>query len=381
MKTTYFFGAGASANAIPIIKDMRDGLHTMNGILEQIIETRNKSEWDVRIKSNIDILIKLHNDTKLIIEQLEWHQTVDTIARKYFLQSNWDNYNNLKIILTTFFAFVQIFDIKSIQFGKTSGLNYRLDNRYDSLFANILQKNKDQVIPDSNLSIITWNYDMQIEFALRNFLKDGNDINSIKNKFNILTGNEIAEFDNPVNQFNVIKLNGDAFFDFSKNGSNDYLLYKKFDDKLISKNRVDLICFFSELSEFLSLTSYMNGFDNVQNDFFLNRFSYSWEKDFDNEVGKNKQKLIKKAREILLNTEKLVIVGYSFPDSNIYIDRELFSETEFEEIVFQDIDLKGIKNKFIKNIYTNSYSKKASLTDIEKKIIEVPVSNFFPSFA
>jgi hypothetical protein len=125
----------------------------------------------------------------------------------------------------------------------------------------------------------------------------------------------------------------------------------------------------------------MNGFDNVQNDFFLNRFSYSWEKDFDNEVGKNKQKLIKKAREILLNTEKLVIVGYSFPDSNIYIDRELFSETEFEEIVFQDIDLKGIKNKFIKNIYTNSYSKKASLTDIEKKIIEVPVSNFFPSFA
>ncbi len=383
MKTTYFFGAGASANVIPTMIGIEKGLKSVSGVLEQLINAQTKEGWDTRIVENIEILKSLKIEFDEIINQLKWHQTIDTVARKYYLQSNWEKYNKLKIVLSTFFAFVQLVEllengnIRDLRLAQANSLNIQIDKRYDSLFSNILQKQNNSIEALDNISIITWNYDLQIELALRNFFPYEPSITELKKRFSILNGfniNQTEEFD--FNKFSVIKLNGDAYFEGDGIG-NDF--YSRLFEKLSSFGKVTADYFFAEISEILKKIDFNNIGKEETGLSVLRNFSYSWELDFDNQVSFNKRKLIDNAKVLLENTEKLIIVGYSFPDANVSIDREIFKNSYFKEVVMQNPD-DEITNKFLNSIYEKPIKTEYNLTGNGTRLVKNLSTTFFPSF-
>jgi hypothetical protein len=383
MKTTYFFGAGASANVIPTMIGIEKGLKNVSGVLEQLINAQTKEGWDTRIVENIEILNSLKVEFDEITKQLTWHQTIDTVARKYYLQSNWAKYNKLKIVLSTFFAFGQLVElpdnenVRELRLAQANSLNFRIDKRYDSLFSNILQKQNNSIEALDNISIITWNYDLQIELALRNFFPHEPSITELKERFSILNGfniNQTEEFD--FNKFSVIKLNGDAYFEGDGIG-NDF--YSRLFEKLSTFGKITADYFFAEISEILKKIDFNNIGKDETGLSVLRNFSYSWELDFDNQVSFNKRKLIDNAKVLLENTEKLIIVGYSFPDANVSIDREIFKNSYFKEVVMQNWD-NEITNKFLNSIYEKPIKTESNLTANGTRLVKNLPTTFFPSF-
>ena len=105
--TTYLFGAGASAQALPSMANFNVELENFRSYLIQVDDS-NKTNWDLRIltyERDLRILIKLLTD---LLESAQAHETIDTLARKYWLQGDWIRYRNLKIVLSAYFLFKQL---------------------------------------------------------------------------------------------------------------------------------------------------------------------------------------------------------------------------------------------------------------------------------
>ena len=81
------------------------------------------------LKQHHDILKNLTDDLKWLYNQAVNHQTVDTLAKKYYLTGNRD----LIKLKKTLIAFFQISQL--VKFNEYSQLKKQicLDNRYDSL--------------------------------------------------------------------------------------------------------------------------------------------------------------------------------------------------------------------------------------------------------
>ncbi|HZE85068.1 MAG TPA: hypothetical protein VE035_12220, partial [Puia sp.] len=108
-KVTYLFGAGASANCLPIVRDIPDRL---NKFREFLVHGGNKRE---KIFENIpgnpalsqakDWLIK---EVASLIEKCRIHASIDTYAKKLFITQSDREYESLKAILTCFFLYEQM---------------------------------------------------------------------------------------------------------------------------------------------------------------------------------------------------------------------------------------------------------------------------------
>ena len=100
--------------------------------------------------------ISMLSDIDDMIQGIKDHATIDTYARKLYLTRNLRDFRKLKNVLSAFFVWEQ--------------LEHKPDNRYDTFLANVLE------IPNLNLpkdiSIISWNYDSQIETAYQAYRKN-----------------------------------------------------------------------------------------------------------------------------------------------------------------------------------------------------------------
>ncbi len=378
MKTTYLFGAGASATAIPTIDNLLEGLKDFKDLLNEFSGI-NLTELDPRIvtfQSDLALLINIYG--KLIFES-KWHQTIDTLARKYYLTNDWDAYKKLKIGLAVYFLYIQFFEYKthsSLNKVLKSTHTTNLDKRYDSLFATFLKKNnRNEIDINQNISLITWNYDLQIELALYNY--ENKNINFLKNKYNILPNRECLDNLDPSKHtgFKVFKLNGNAFLDLGHSSSIKSTIY----DKLLQKIKEDnFLKFDSFLGELLETISTINSFSNGNESTFLRYFNFSWEiPNDDTSCYLSKNNVISYARDTIQETDCLVIVGYSFPDFNWEIDRFLFEKTQFTKIIIQDIDPTKIENRLIGLI--PQLTNKPTKDNIKPEIIKMTPGNYFPT--
>jgi hypothetical protein len=375
MKTVYYFGAGASANAIPTIDGLKIGLLEFNEILKQYL-TKNLDELDPRIfeyKDDLSLLVKINQ--KIIFDS-NWHQTFDTLARKYYLQNKYGDYDNLKIALSVYFLYVQFF-LPNNFIDAESSHTTNVDKRYDSLFATILKKDEGNNIRiNNNISIITWNYDLQIELALYNY--DPQLVNKIKIKYNIHPNR--GSFDNfdelESSCFSVVKLNGNAFLDLGHLSSKTNTIY----DVLLAKVKDEEFLDFSYfLGECLTHLSFVKGFSKNDDKTFLRYFNFSWEKPQDDvNCYLTKNKITEQAQKIMENTENLIIVGYSFPDFNFDMDKEVFSKSKIKKIVIQDNNPDEIEKRLIE-LLPQKRSKQTK-DNIFPVIEKIQPGNYFPSF-
>ena len=345
-----FFGAGASYHAIPSI----DGLTKRFDNLIKYLEDKN-------IEQKVDTIEEQASKQTLeeIIEELKWllkesdnHQTVDTLAKKFYILSDDDSLCRLKRALMVYFFFEQniLFSNYSEKTNKHKSLT---DKRYDNLIASIAGKGENGIELKGHIKFITWNYDLQIDLALRNYFNSKfNTFNKIKNELNIhpnknsydLPSGELIDR----NKFATFKLNGNAFLDNSfDNGGpggvtiNDYRFNQ-------SNVEIDIITAFLTAYSALFKNNRINSGHAV-----YKYFNFAWEKE-DKYLGHNN--VIGEAIKIMQETNVLIVVGYSFPYFNSEIDKKLFAQCLPKEIIIQDLEPEHIKERLSMLLESNGNS-------------------------
>jgi len=371
---TYYFGAGASAKAIPVIDGLVKRIYGLSLELERYLKKDYNQDFINYVSKNIS---NYQEALSIIIEDLKWlynesqnHQTVDTLARKFYVQNEEIKLKKLKRALITYFYFEQHIEFGRIDDNGEREFKSKVDKRYDSLIATICDKDDlGNVIMKDNVKIITWNYDLQIDLCLMNFsqrsLGDTKifynihpNSNSYNSKEDILFGLET---------FGVLKLNGNAYYDANQ-AFGDHLNLSLYNTKIEHSKDDEIIGKF--------LLCFNNKFPNgrINNDDSFKYFNFAWEK---NNIEKysGHTSVIKTALQIASKTEILIIVGYSFPFFNSKIDRLILENMSPKEIIIQDSNPKIIESR-LKTLIPK-FGEKFTGDYYNFKLMEV--DNYYPT--
>jgi len=304
MKLTYVLGAGASANALPIVRDMDRRILIFINHLKKV-NSFNTQESD---------------HLKSIYESIQKHYTIDTYAKKLFLKG----YSAEKELLSlynfmgAYFIYEQLrkekednissylFE-KSFEYPDQSELRQLydsilnpLDYRYDSFFAALLKHDiKRNIFLPEDINIISWNYDSQLEISFMNFV-EGSGIDEILDKLNV--------YPNPMDRdlrggSSVVKINGTAGFYSDAKKYGDFFDFKSHTLDRESMQALKEIIFQSRSK-------------------YKNTIYFAWNDDAITIKARDY------ARKIISNTDILVVIGYSFPYFNRNVDRGIFQALE-----------------------------------------------------
>ena len=282
---TYFFGAGASRHSMPLVDDFKERFDAFRSLVFQF---EFKAKEDFR---------NICNDFS---DQLEMHASFDTYFKKLFHQDMESEILRKKAILLLFFIYEHLYNPnqpRKIRIPKKKGT---LDPRYEALIAGLLQPQKKPEFY-RRINFVTWNYDLNLLFALRNFFLPGSDLNRF------IESNTVDD--------NHIKLENHGVNVFHLNG-------------LIRHPRLGTI---TEISV-SDLKSFMSGcideyFDGKKELFALGSgLSFSWEAlNQAKKQGKGYPDYVKNAQKAIHNSKYIIIIGYSFPFYNRQIDTYLLN--------------------------------------------------------
>jgi hypothetical protein len=298
-KVVYLLGAGASCHCLPLIAGMLPRLQLFAGYIRSnstkspvafedlkrfnIIDTVGEAE-----KEFLDHLLDL-------IRDLEGIDTIDTLAKQLF-HTNPSRLPRLKAILSAFFIYEQTIN--------------RLDQRYPSFFAKIITGQLD--LP-KNVSILTWNYDYQLEKAYSIYCS-GSDFSDVRNKLGVYPNK--ANSDRYDGGFAVVKMNGTVGI-FNDDTRYNEAPYENFD-----LNMTDF-SFPAAMWHFLATT---------RKTFYRSLIRFSWE---DNEM-------LEAAKNVIKAADVLIVYGYSFPYFNSNVDKELlkiFFNKPGSKMYVQDLNM------------------------------------------
>lgn len=281
-KTNYLTKFGG----LPIVKEVGKKLERLQFFLhhppqfnnyQTTIKSIDPSIEPIKVREYPILIEELTNEIDEFCNTVNLHASFDTLARKYYLLDD-SKLDNLKFIIDLLFCVEQLIEVN--------------DRRYDLFFSTIFNKaGKGKINRPSNIHIINWNYDIQIEYSLSYFYPEYEDLEQLRKKLNIFGPQEVNNA-NLEGDFSIIKLNGSAgnkmaLKDFIKKDQKSYLFIFDF------------------------ILKYYKSFKSKG---YVNDICFAWESN-------SKKKII--ACEILKNSDILVIIGYSFPTFNRETDREL----------------------------------------------------------
>lgn len=311
-KVTYFLGAGASAKALPVVKTVGD----KKGLADKMIELANL----LKEKPEFEPLIAEFREQKFnIIEDLEYYSrmaiqfgTIDTFAKYLFLKDK-IRFSQLKIVLSFYFLFEQFY-------------NKAFDTRALVFLTTVMDQGT--VFP-SNIKIISWNYDSQLQLASHFFMNE-----------EFISDRSLTFHKPPL--FHYYPAFGHNF--------DEYITQKMDNFSLVQLNGI--AGFYYDPKNELLLNDFINGYGQndgeINVDDFIKMISRYKSQDhllfFAWETLKNSQTIsrnsLRVAQHIVKGTEILVIIGYSFPFFNRRIDSLIFDSIKIEgklkKIVYQD---------------------------------------------
>lgn len=235
----------------------------------------------------------LYKELKWLKEKCQTYPTIDTFAKKCTITNNWSDLKRLKNALSSFFALIQS--------------HPKRDLRYDSFIASIIE---DKGSLPNNVSVLSWNYDYQMEYVLQDFSMVRTDILHIWQNHGITCKGFRSFIDN--SKFNYVKLNGTAMF------------------SLIQGNQL------------MDPSSYEpSRIEKWYNDKFMfceSNISFAWEKD---------NQFIESVLPLVKDAKVLVVIGYSFPFVNRSIDKKLIQNMDALKTVYiQDQAALDVKQSF-----------------------------------
>ena len=314
MKVTYLLGAGASAGrppkesphveqndakwrkiGIPIVNEIPDRLQKLVGDIKHTTLSGKNGELDYAVEQK-----KLIEDLEGLLEKCQYHATIDTYAKKLVLTKNTFSLLHLENVLCFYLICEQLFN--------------KIDNRYDTFFANILGDNL-LIPPDMN--IVSWNYDNYLDMAYYEYRPE--------KQIRTITKHNIQEV-NP----KVFKINGTATFE--NYGLCDLLK----DSKKTYYGGID-----SNYGYTYGLTQ--EGLKRIIEIYYhvcahtpKNHSHLSFAFDSMHNI---EQKFYEKLRAALRGTEILVVIGYTFPFFNRQMDQIILSSlSKLKKVYIQDIN-------------------------------------------
>jgi hypothetical protein len=285
----YLLGAGASCGALPLVKDFPSRLRTFAGQLEsnpQWINSRSSSNF-ISNRNPLEIWKELIGETNTFSKEALNHASIDTLAKKLYITEQHDRLLRLKAVLSCFLYFTQI--------------TTKVDQRYDTLFASILDVVGNEVILPKNIKILTWNYDSQIEKAFYQY-------------FQRSTGLEEKLQTHPVADRKKTDLKPSDFFVFHLNGRAD--LYTK-NEQIHSHRNLYALENDINIAAF-ETTKIWDAFISKDKINSHPLWNFSWDND------------LKTIRELasknIAAATTLIIIGYSFPFFNRNVDKQILEK-------------------------------------------------------
>lgn len=303
-RVVYLLGAGASyGKRSEIIHQTMDGLYhsgkysidegipvvnEINREIDRLVKSLKEIDPDYQKEGNfVGHFIK---DLVWLKKEAERHMTIDTLAKQLFLQENHTEFDRLKRILSAFFIMMQVI--------------YPADKRYDAFLANVLTY-PGKRIPD-DITILTWNYDSQIEIAYREYnltVSPSEDFwRNVRKQLGITESHDFETANGK-----IYKLNGSAMLEY-------YGSFTRIGNPYVSDKKE----FVSKLSGIYHMSSA---------ECYLR---FAWEIDDD-------CRYLKDVFAQIQDAQVLVVIGYTFPYFNRKIDRALFNNMpNLRKIYIQD---------------------------------------------
>lgn len=310
-KTIYYLGAGASygkrveegsgkkiLEGIPVVAEIPHQFALFREFVKTAVipadsdlifqNTYRQSAQNIESERR-----ELLYDIDTLIKGIQEHATIDTYARKLYLTRRFREFNKLKAVLCAFFVWAQ--------------LEYKPDGRYDTFLANVLDEGALGLPKD--ISIISWNYDAQMEMVYKAYSPDG--------RLPIYEKNIQGEWPVLTSGGRVIKINGSASFE-----DKSTVGYIEADKENMPAG-LQVIEFYHDSQ----VDTQEIGLD------FKTHLSFAWESSPNND--KMKDVLLKTTED----TEQVVVIGYSFPFFNRTMDREIFNGMKnLKKVYVQDVN-------------------------------------------
>ena len=295
---TYLFGAGGSANALPVVNQMYDSICSLSAELNAI-SAQDKNALK-ELTDDLDWLAEKANPAN--------NTTIDTYAKQLYLQREGNEYKKLISALSVYFVLKQI-------------KPECLDRRYCDFWTNLItidetSKSTNTIFP-RDLLLLSWNYDTQLEKAYHSVLNEHFKFFRVKNRKHSWSNKY------PL----LIKLNGSADFLNEDHGNDRSMLYNWSNPKTVEE--------------------VVNAYRGAKDYSIL---SFAWGSEYYSDKNDNFPTL-SATQEKSKDTETLVIIGYSFPYFNRAIDRMIAGASNMEQlkkVYFQapKNDVENIKMRF-----------------------------------
>lgn len=300
-KVVYLLGAGASfgtrengigspiITGLPIVSEIEGELESMANLLASL--PLNDKGFEERKQ----MLIKDFQELKGQCAGI----TIDSYARELCFQKDMRGFSRVELLLTIFFIFEQIV--------------HKPDSRYKSFLLKVARRDDvyDALELSPEISILSWNYDNQIELAYRQFF--GDNYSYIRERLGIYDVKDYEQKHLSQKYCKIIKLNGTANFtqeeDWLRSSDNNTI-----DDVVLKK----------------VLTRY---YECIQRGtcYGMLRLNFAWEKQWTGDM------LTNKIPQLVHDAQTLIVIGYTFPDYNREIDRTIFENMpNLRNIYIQD---------------------------------------------
>lgn len=225
------------------------------------------------------------------------YASVDTYARWLNTTKSWRKLDELRAVLTLFFTLEQF--------------RRGFDPRYESFVGAILDHGN-RCLP-KELTVLTWNYDQHLALALSRS-KQARNIRTVMQDFRIATLYAVGK--GRAKDFQVLHLNGIAGV---HSRMADHPLLDDIENPELNANK------WMHWLHFFAL-----GFMDRMSDGMVSLFNYSWDSLDDRDMNWNA------VEERVSEVEKLMVVGYSFPDFNRSVDLRLIGAMKgLKQIVVQ----------------------------------------------
>lgn len=298
---TYLFGAGASNPTLPLVNELPVKFlecaeyfgHPENKLSENESFVNNANQ-----ESIYDVEMELARTLREMSLRAIEHASIDTYAKKLSITGEEDELLKLKAGLICSFIFWQ---------------KEKSDSRYDSFFASLIDSETKEIT--ERVKILSWNYDCQFEKAYSYYSLEES-ISANQSRLNIFP-KDVHVDQQLDDKFAIYKLNGTtALFNKRKKSleiiSNDV---RPKENKIFTESIV---------KSYFLLTRHR--------DQYIPGLTFAWEK---NNLPNN---VIKSAIQGTVNTQVLVVIGYSFPFFNREIDRQLLNRSGLKKVYFQAPD-------------------------------------------
>ena len=331
-KTIYYLGAGASYGKRDESKNILEGLPVVSEIPQEFdafydfIKTVKIPEkdyivyWRLYKKTPADVtrerdqFLQDINDLKAAIKE---HATIDTYARKLYLTGKSRQFSKLKDVLCAFFFWEQF--------------QHKSDNRYDTFLANVLLA--ETLSLPKEISIISWNYDSQIESAYWAYTQE--------KVLPLFEKNTSGKWHQLTEEGRIIKVNGSAVF-------SDGMIIPYITGDAETPIELQLIESYSNTHVDTSEMGFQ----------FKTHLSFAWEH------SENSQKMKDTIKATVEDTEQIVVVGYSFPFFNRETDREIFRNMKsLKKVYIQDPNPKAVRLSLEAVLPDNSSVEIVELSD------------------